>query len=126
MFSLLERFYDPDSGNVKLGPSRISIKDVNANWLHSQIALVSQEPVLFGGSIKENISFGIQGEVEMDRIVEVSKLANAHDFIMSFEKGYDTLVGERGIRLSGGQKQRESPIPSSAIPIFYTANQLLF
>ena len=61
---------------------------------------------IFKGSIKENISFGIQGDIELDRIMEAARLANAHDFIMSFEKGYETLVGERGIRLSGGQKQR--------------------
>nr|QUF59446.1 ATP-binding cassette transporter Abcb10-like [Brachionus angularis] len=106
IFSLIERFYDPDSGEIGLGPSNIDLKSVNSNWLHSKIALVSQEPVLFGGSIKENISFGVEVDVELEKIMEVAKLANAHDFIINFEKGYDTVVGERGIRLSGGQKQR--------------------
>lgn len=55
--------------------------------------------------MKENISFGIDVETDLEKIIEVSKLANAHEFIINFEKGYDTVVGERGIRLSGGQKQ---------------------
>lgn len=55
--------------------------------------------------MKENISFGIDLETDLDKIIQVSKLANAHEFIINFEKGYDTIVGERGIRLSGGQKQ---------------------
>nr|UOU03333.1 ATP-binding cassette subfamily B10-like [Brachionus rubens] len=106
IFSLIERFYDPDTGTLHLGPSNIDLKSINTNWLHSKIALVSQEPVLFGGTIKENIAFGLNNEVDIERIIEVSKLANAHDFIVGFENGYDTVVGERGIRLSGGQKQR--------------------
>lgn len=58
------------------------------------------------GTIKENISFGLeQGDIPDEKVIEAAKLANAHDFIMGFEKGYDTVVGERGIRLSGGQKQ---------------------
>ena len=107
IFALIERFYDPDSGEIKLGPSNINLKFVNTNWLHSKIALVSQEPVLFGGTIRENISFGIEDSenIDFEQIVEVAKLANAHDFILGFENGYDTIVGERGIRLSGGQKQ---------------------
>ncbi|RNA11319.1 ABC transporter B family member 25-like isoform X1 [Brachionus plicatilis] len=80
--------------------------NLNTNWLHSKIALVSQEPVLFGGSVKENISFGLNEEVDLEQVIEASKLANAHEFIINFEKGYDTVVGERGIRLSGGQKQK--------------------
>jgi ABC-type multidrug transport system fused ATPase/permease subunit len=107
LFALIERFYDPDSGDIKLGPSNTSIKRVNTNWLHSKIGLVSQEPVLFGGSIKDNISFGLEESdtIDIERIMEAAKLANAHDFIVNFENGYDTVVGERGIRLSGGQKQ---------------------
>lgn len=106
IFALIERFYDPDSGSVRIGPKRLDLKSVNLNWWHSRVALVSQEPVLFGGSIKENISFSLEGsDIDMERIIEAAKLANAHDFIMTFENGYDTIVGERGIRLSGGQKQ---------------------
>nr|APD26511.1 ATP-binding cassette transporter subfamily B member 10-like protein [Brachionus koreanus] len=106
VFALIERFYDPLTGSITLGPSNFDLKSINTNWLHSKIALVSQEPVLFGGTVKENISFGLNEEVDLKQIIEVSKLANAHEFIVNFEKGYDTVVGERGIRLSGGQKQR--------------------
>ena len=88
-----------------MGPNNLSLKSVNTKWLHSKIALVSQEPVLFGGTIKDNIAFGIDDEVDLDKVIVVAKLANAFEFINSFEKGFDTAVGERGIRLSGGQKQ---------------------
>ncbi len=103
---MIERFYDPDQGRILAGPQEINLKSFNTNYLHSKIALVSQEPVLFGGTIKDNISLGVETDPGMDRIVEVSKLANAHDFIVHLEGGYDTIVGERGVRLSGGQKQR--------------------
>ncbi|RNA22673.1 ABC transporter B family [Brachionus plicatilis] len=106
IFALIERFYDPLSGSITLGSKNLDLKSINTNWLHSKIALVSQEPVLFGGSVKENISFGLNEEIDLEQVIEASKLANAHEFIINFEKGYDTVVGERGIRLSGGQKQR--------------------
>ena len=106
IFSMIERFYDPQSGSIMLGPSKINIKNMNINWLHSKIAIVSQEQVLFGGTIKENISLRLTGQVSFERIIEVSKLANAHEFISELEDGYDTIVGERGLRLSGCQKQR--------------------
>jgi ATP-binding cassette subfamily B (MDR/TAP) protein 1 len=107
LFALIERFYDPDSGDIRLGPSNTSLKSVSTGWLHSRIGLVSQEPVLFGGTIRDNIAFGIDTNelIDDERIVEAARLANAHDFIITFENGYETLVGERGIRLSGGQKQ---------------------
>ncbi|GLE05827.1 hypothetical protein PINS_up015008 [Pythium insidiosum] len=70
------------------------------------IPQVSQEPPLFACSIRDNIAYGCQHEATMDEIVEAAKAANAHDFIMSFPDGYDTVVGERGQALSGGQKQR--------------------
>ena len=98
-----------------LGPNNIQLKSVNTKWLHSKIALVSQEPVLFGGTIKENIAFGMDEEVDLDRIIDVAKLANAYEFISTFEKGFDTVVGERGIRLSGGQKQSIDFFPESYI-----------
>ena len=105
IFALIERFYNPNSGAIEFGPKHYNLSMANTNWLHSKIGIVSQEPVLFGGSIRDNIMFGVEGEVDQQRVIEVAKLANAHEFIESFEKGYDTLVGERGIRLSGGQKQ---------------------
>lgn len=69
------------------------------------MGLISQEPILFGTSIVENIRYGRPGSSD-DEVKEAAKLANAHDFISSFPQGYDTMVGERGVTLSGGQKQR--------------------
>ncbi|XP_029638148.1 ABC transporter B family member 27 [Octopus sinensis] len=100
--NLIERFYDPDSGKIFLGG--FHIKTLNPSWFRKQIAMVGQEPTLFACSIRDNIAFGRDSTPE--EIVDAAKKANAHNFIMSFEEGYDTLVGERGIRLSGGQKQR--------------------
>ena len=100
IFHLIERFYNPDTGEIKLGNNSIPIKNVDTNWLHSKIALVSQEPVLLGGTIKENISFGLtDGQINMDQIVEVSKQANAYEFISNLEDGFDTIVGERGMSI---------------------------
>lgn len=70
------------------------------------MGLVSQEPVLFEGTIRSNIAYGKQGEITEEELVAVAKLSNAHDFISSLPQGYDTYVGERGMQLSGGQKQR--------------------
>ena len=110
--SLVERFYDPTSGAVKL--DGVNIKDLNLRWLRSQIGLVSQEPSLFSTTIRGNIAHGLIGtihehaseEVKEALIKEASIKANAHGFITKLPLGYDTLVGERGFLLSGGQKQR--------------------
>ena len=75
------------------------------SYLRSQMALVPQEILLFGGSIMDNIGYG-NPEADHSAIIEAAKRANAHDFIEAFPEGYDTLVGDRGIRLSGGQRQR--------------------
>ncbi|BFZ05409.1 hypothetical protein BsWGS_08448 [Bradybaena similaris] len=100
--SLIERFYDPNDGLILIGGCDLKLLDVT--WFRQQVAMVSQEPTLFACSIKENIAYG--REATMDEIIEAAKQANAHEFVMQFEQGYDTLVGERGVRLSGGQKQR--------------------
>ncbi|XP_065831606.1 uncharacterized protein [Oscarella lobularis] len=100
--SLIERFYEPGSGTIQLGDADVSALD--PLWFRRRVAMVGQEPVLFGCSIAENISYGKKSTQE--EIEDVAKQANAHEFIMSFENGYKTIVGERGIRLSGGQKQR--------------------
>ncbi|XP_069792260.1 uncharacterized protein [Narcine bancroftii] len=100
--NLIERFYDPDSGRILLG--RCDLQNLDPQWFRQKISIVSQEPTLFATSIKKNITYG--REANMEEVIDAAKKANAHDFIVSFENGYDTLVGERGIRLSGGQKQR--------------------
>ncbi|KAF3456698.1 hypothetical protein FNV43_RR01352 [Rhamnella rubrinervis] len=102
--SLIERFYDPDSGRVTL--DGVEIKRLKLSWLRQQMGLVSQEPVLFNETIRDNIAYGKQGDVTEEEILSATKAANAHNFISSLPHGYDTSVGERGIQLSGGQKQR--------------------
>ncbi|XP_048730386.2 ABC transporter B family member 1-like [Ostrea edulis] len=100
--NLIERFYDPDSGNILLGD--VELKTLDPQWFRKKVSMVSQEPTLFASSIKDNIAYGCNATDH--EIEEVAKQANAHEFICTFEEGYNTLVGERGVRLSGGQKQR--------------------
>lgn len=101
--SLILRFYDVNSGTVSIDGTPIHEMDIA--HLRSSIALVPQEVILFGGSIKENILFGKQ-TATYEEVIEAAKKANAYDFIMSFPEGMETQVGDRGIQLSGGQKQR--------------------
>eukprot|EP01116_Phalansterium_solitarium_P018473 TRINITY_DN489_c0_g1_i1.p1 TRINITY_DN489_c0_g1~~TRINITY_DN489_c0_g1_i1.p1 ORF type:complete len:1312 (+),score=501.72 TRINITY_DN489_c0_g1_i1:46-3981(+) len=101
--ALLERFYDPEQGQVLIDD--VDIRDLNIGWLRSQISMVGQEPVLFAGTIRDNIAYGMP-DASFHTIVEAAKQANAHKFILSFPQGYDTFVGEKGAQLSGGQKQR--------------------
>ncbi|GJP35341.1 hypothetical protein CLOM_g19843 [Closterium sp. NIES-68] len=101
--ALVERFYDPQSGAVLLDGR--SIAALNLRWLRRHMGLVSQEPALFGTSIRQNIAYGKEGATEAE-IQEAARLANIHDFIASLPDGYETQVGERGTQLSGGQKQR--------------------
>ncbi|RLN71186.1 hypothetical protein BBJ29_009889 [Phytophthora kernoviae] len=102
--SLLERFYDPIDGQVLL--DGVDTREINLNWLRSQIGLVGQEPTLFIGTIAENIAYGLTTKPTQQEIEEVAKMANAHAFITKFPDGYDTQVGMKGEQLSGGQKQR--------------------
>ncbi|CAF1216329.1 unnamed protein product, partial [Didymodactylos carnosus] len=105
-FHLLLRFYEPTSGTIRIDGR--SIQEYNLTWLRQQIGLVSQEPILFGTTIYENILYGNnrKNKVSMSEIEEASKQANADEFIMRLPNKYYTMVGERGIHLSGGQKQR--------------------
>lgn len=102
--SLLERFYDIDSGEISI--DGVNLKSISPVWLReTAIGYISQEPVLFATSIMENIRYGKPDATE-EEIIAVAKLANAHEFIDSFPQKYNTVVGERGTTLSGGQKQR--------------------
>ena len=112
VISLIERFYDPSSGTIEL--DHTDIKDLNVKWLRSQIGLVSQEPILFSMSIRENVELGLTGTPlenasDEERIAAVKGAcikANADGFVTALPQGYDALIGERGFLLSGGQKQR--------------------
>jgi ATP-binding cassette subfamily B (MDR/TAP) protein 1 len=100
---LVERFYDPISGAVTL--DGVDLRQLNVRWLRQQIGLVGQEPVLFAGTIADNISYGKPGSTR-DEVEAAAKMANAYDFIQEFPAKLDTDVGEKGGQLSGGQKQR--------------------
>ncbi|XP_058864997.1 antigen peptide transporter 2-like [Acipenser ruthenus] len=100
---LLERFYQPQSGEILLDGA--PLQDYQHSYLHRKIALVGQEPVLFAGSIKDNIGYGLP-ECSLERAQEAARRANAHGFVTSLERGYNTDAGERGGQLAGGQKQR--------------------
>ncbi|BAT76970.1 hypothetical protein VIGAN_01504500 [Vigna angularis var. angularis] len=104
VISLLQRFYDPDSGQITLDGTEI--KNLQLKWFRKQMGLVSQEPILFNDTIRANIAYGKGGDATEAEIIAAAELANAHKFISSLQQGYDTVVGERGIQLSGGQKQR--------------------
>ena len=103
--NLIPRFYDPSNGSIEIDEQ--NIKHLTLDSLRSCISLVSQEPKLFDVSIKENISYG-NTSASYDEIVNASKSAAAHEFIMSLPNQYETIVGEKGFSLSGGQKQRIS------------------
>ena len=103
VIQLIERFYDPDIGAVEF--EGIDIKELNVAWLRNQMGLVSQEPVLFNGTIRENLQYGLPS-ASVAEMEEACRLANAHDFISSFPDKYDTNVGSQGTQMSGGQRQR--------------------
>ncbi|KAL8089202.1 hypothetical protein AgCh_038838 [Apium graveolens] len=103
VISLIERFYNPQAGEVLIDGT--NVKEFQLKWMREKIGLVSQEPVLFSSSIKDNIAYGKDGAT-MEEIRAASELANAARFIDKLPQGLDTLVGEHGTQLSGGQKQR--------------------
>lgn len=104
ILSLLQRFYTPTSGKILIDGHDLGL--LEHRYLHKSISIVSQEPQLFASSIRQNICYGIEGEVSESEYIAASKQANAHDFISQFPNAYDTHIGERGVQLSGGQKQR--------------------
>ncbi|KAI3474839.1 hypothetical protein Pfo_030150, partial [Paulownia fortunei] len=104
IIGLIQRFYDPIKGAVKIDGQ--DIKSYHLRSLRKYIALVSQEPTLFAGTIRQNILYGAAEDVNETELIEAAKAANAHDFIAGLKDGYDTFCGDRGLQLSGGQKQR--------------------
>ncbi|XP_047311194.1 ABC transporter B family member 15-like [Impatiens glandulifera] len=104
IIGLIERFYDPLKGTIKIDGR--DLKSYNLRSLRKNIALVSQEPTLFSGTVRENIAYGASDKVDETEIIEAARVANAHDFIAGLKDGYDTWCGDRGLQLSGGQKQR--------------------
>jgi subfamily B ATP-binding cassette protein MsbA len=105
MVDLIPRFYDPLEGKMKL--DGYDLKELDLECLRSFIGIVPQETILFSGTLKDNIAYG-NLEADDEAIMAAAEAANAHDFILEFPNGYDTIVGERGVGLSGGQKQRIS------------------
>jgi len=104
VIALLQRFYDVDMGTIEVDGHDITTMDLK--WLRSQIGYVQQEPQLFGMSVRENILYGVDRTVSQEELEQVCRDANCHEFISTWPEGYNTLVGERGVKLSGGQKQR--------------------
>ena len=103
LISLIPRFFDVTTGSIEIDDYKIT--DVTVKSLRDQIGMVMQDNVLFSDTIKENILLGLSNATDGE-VIEAAKQANAHDFIMNLPQGYDTQVGERGVKLSGGQKQR--------------------
>ncbi len=103
IFSLIQRFYDPQSGSILFGKHDLRVLDLRE--LRKEIAVVEQQPTLFTGSVMYNIKYG-RPEASDDEAIEVAKLAYADEFIREFPEGYDSNLGEKGVRLSGGQRQR--------------------
>ena len=101
--SLIPRFYDVTEGRVLIDGK--DVRDVTQKSLRSNIGIVQQDVYIFVGTVRDNIAYGKPGATD-EEIVNAAKLAGAHEFIMALENGYDTYVGQRGVRLSGGQKQR--------------------
>ncbi|MCH5154141.1 MAG: ABC transporter ATP-binding protein [Clostridiales bacterium] len=102
---LIPRFYEIDSGKITV--DGYDIRELSRHTLRKNIGIVQQDVFLFNGTVKENIAYGNFSATD-EQIIEAAKRANIHDYVMSLEKGYDTEVGERGVKLSGGQKQRIS------------------
>ncbi|ABR50728.1 ABC transporter, transmembrane region [Alkaliphilus metalliredigens QYMF] len=103
--SLIPRFYEVEQGSIQI--DGVDIKEITQSSLRENIGIVQQDVFLFSGTVKENIAYGKQNPTD-EEVMEAAKKANAHEFIMKLENGYDTYIGERGVKLSGGQKQRLS------------------
>lgn len=105
LVDLIPRFYDVTEGAIFI--DGIDIRDYDLRSLRNHIGIVTQDPILFNDTVRNNISYGME-DAAFEEIVEAAKAANAHDFILELPQGYDTIIGERGLKLSGGQRQRIS------------------
>jgi subfamily B ATP-binding cassette protein MsbA len=103
LFNLIPRFYDPSAGNVRV--DGMDLRDMTIESLRNNIAIVPQDTLLFSGSVRDNILYG-KLDASQEELVAAARAANAHQFVIELPQGYDTLVGERGVKLSGGQRQR--------------------
>ncbi len=103
LFNLIPRFYDPSAGTVKLDGT--DLRDMTIESLRNNIAIVPQDTLLFSGSVRDNILYG-KLDATQEEMLAAARAANAHQFVTELQQGYDTLVGERGVKLSGGQRQR--------------------
>jgi subfamily B ATP-binding cassette protein MsbA len=103
LVDLIARFYDPTSGRVTLDGR--DLKTIRLNSLRSIMGIVTQETILFNDTVRNNIAYGME-DVPLADVIEAAKTANAHDFIIGLPEGYDTLIGDRGVRISGGERQR--------------------
>ena len=105
LVDLIPRFYDPVSGDIKI--DGVPVKDLRIKDLRNLIGNVNQESILFNDTIFNNIAFGVENAT-MEQVIEAAKIANAHEFIMEKDGGYQFVIGDRGVKLSGGQRQRIS------------------
>jgi len=104
VIALLEHFYETNAGRILV--DGVDITQYRHAHYHKQVSLVSQEPVLYSGTVRYNILYGCEEWANDSHMIEAAKLANAHDFISELDHGYDTKCGEKGVQMSGGQKQR--------------------
>ena len=103
LVDLLSRFYDPHKGRILL--DGIDLRKIDVQSLRKFMGIVTQETILFHGSIRSNIAYGLE-DIPEDKLIDAARVANAHRFIIEFPDGYDTVIGERGVTISGGQRQR--------------------
>ena len=103
MVDLVPRFYDPSSGTITIDGT--DLRQVELKSLREKIGIVTQETILFNDTVRNNIAYGLE-ECPLDRVVAAARAANAHGFIMEMPEGYDSLIGERGVKISGGERQR--------------------
>jgi len=104
LVNLLPRFYDPNAGTIKI--DGVDIKEGSLKSLRSQIGIVTQETILFNDTLRANIAYGHEKEAKEEDIIKAARIAHAHEFISKLPEGYDTIIGDRGVKLSGGERQR--------------------